>query len=193
MWKPYKACNICSLILNGDSELKKRIYDSTHFSPQGGGESLIAILATYGGTVTKGGVFTYPGLLNHVKKHQVLDDHMRIRRSTAALKEIKVDVPMLQAQVSPDEIYQEALSQGLDALQKGELKLTARDVLRAATDKANIDLKKKDQEFKLAEMIYHFSSGEASNATAYDRRIIEGQAATAYDAADITAGNLTTE
>lgn len=194
MWKPYKSCGVCKTIQLGDNELKQRIYNSTYFTPTGGGDRLLDIMESYGGTSTKGGVFTYPSLLNHVKKHQTLDDKDRIRRAKAIVEEIKSDPPsILNDFVKPEQVHNEVLAQGLQALQSGELKLTARDVLKAATDKANIDLKKKDQEFKLAEMIYHFSSGEASNAAKYDRRIIEGEAATAYNAADITAGNLTTE
>lgn len=193
MWKPSKKCNVCKTILSGDNELKQRIYNSTHFTPTGDGEGLLAILASYGGTPTSGGVFTYTSLRKHVKVHQTLDEKDRIRRAQAIVKEIAAEPPALNSFVKPEDVHNEVLSQGLEALKSGELKLTARDVLKAATDKANIDLKKKDQEFKLAEMVYHFASGEASNATAYDRRIIEGETATAYDAADITAGNLTSE
>ena len=194
MWKPYKSCNVCSLILNGDTQLKQDIYNSKYFTPTGDGKGLKTILAEYGGTANKVGVFSYISLLSHVKKHQTLDEKDRIRRAQAIVAEIKAEPPAeLQDFIKPEQVHNEVLKQGLEALHNGELKLTARDVLKAATDKANIDLKKKDQEFKLAEMVYHFASGEATNAAKYDRRIIEGETATAYDAADITAGNLNPE
>lgn len=190
MWKPNKQCKVCATILGGDTELKQRIYNSTYFTPQGGGDSLLDILADYGGSLEKGGVFTYVSITKHAKKHQVLDEKARIRRARALVEEVKAEPPALNEFVKPEQVHNEILSQGLAALQSGELKLTTRDVLKAATDKATIDIKKKDQDFKLAEMIYHFASGEASNAENYDRRIIEGETATAYDAADITASNL---
>lgn len=188
-------CKVCATILSGDNELKQRIYNSAFFTPNNGGETLREIHQAYGGSPNgKGGVFAYIALTKHCAKHQTLDDKDRIRRSQSIVKELKQEQAIaLQEIVKPEDVHNEVLSQGLEALKAGELKLTARDVLKAATDKANIDLKKKDQEFKLAEMVYHFASGEASNASAYDRRIIEGEAPTAYDAADITAGNLTTE
>lgn len=187
MWKPFKQCKVCSLILNGDNDLKQAIYNSTKFTPEGDGLSLKEIQRQWGDQ------FHYNAIVTHTKKHQTLDNRDRIRRNQAIVKEIKSEatLPAPIKATQPEEVWQEALSQGLESLKAGELKLTARDVLKAATDKANIDLKKKDQEFKLAEMIYHFSSGEASNATAYDKRIIEGEAPTAYDAADITARNIT--
>lgn len=190
MWKPNKACVVCRVILSGDKDLKKRIYNSTYFLPQGGGETLPDILKAYGGTMVKAGVFGYPSLLNHVKKHQTLDAAKQLQQSTEQLQTLQEAplAPMLSIQ--PEEVYQEAMKQGMEKLQAGELQITARDLLKAATDKATIDLKKKDQEFKLAEMVYHFASGEASNATKYDGRIIAGETATAYDAADITASNL---
>ncbi len=194
MWKPDKRCTVCRLILGGDSDLKKRIYQSTRFLPDGGGESLTDIFTSYGGNRTKtsstAGVFTYLSLANHCKKHQTLDTAKRIAMDPVALQAAKPAPVAVVESLQPEEIYQETMKQGLEALKNGELKLTARDVLRAATDKANIDLKKKDQEFKLAEMVYHFASGEATNAAQYDRRIIEGEAPTTYDAADLTARNL---
>lgn len=192
MWKPNKKCNVCSTILSGDNELKQRIYNSTVFTPNGGGESLREIYSAYGGTLKKSGVFSYTALSKHCINHQTLEEKDRIRRAQSIVRELKQETALTTTDlVKPEDVHNEVLSQGLEALKAGELKLTARDVLKAATDKANIDLKKKDQEFKLAEMVYHFASGEASNATAYDRRIIEGETPTAYDAADITAGNLT--
>lgn len=190
MWKPYKSCNVCRLILQGDKDLKKRIYNSTYFLPQEGGDSLLDILADYGGTSTKGGVFTYPSMLNHVKKHQTLDTAKKLAADTQSVINSTATAPAILPAIQPEEVYQEAMKQGMEKLQAGELQITARDLLKAATDKATIDLKKKDQEFKLAEMVYHFASGEASNATEYDRRIIAGETATTYDAADITARNI---
>lgn len=190
MWKPIKQCGVCRLILQGDKELKQRIFNSTYFMPMGGGETLVAIVESYGGTSKKAGVIGYQTLLNHVKRHQILDAPEQLRKSKEQLQTTTEQPLAPQLAIQPEEVYQEAMKQGMEKLQRGELQITARDLLKAATDKATIDLKKKDQEFKLAEMVYHFASGEATNATQYDRRIIEGQAATAYDAADITARNI---
>lgn len=190
MWKPNKACNVCRLILGGDSELKKRIYNSTRFTPDGGGDSLQDIYRAYGGTKQAQGVFSYQSLMKHCQNHQVLDQAKRMAADKTAVQQATASVPTIMPSIQPEEVYQEAMAQGMEKLKAGELQITARDLLKAATDKATIDLKKKDQEFKLAEMVYHFASGEASNATDYDRRIIAGETATAYDAADITARNI---
>ena len=74
MWAPHKRCNVCALILSGDSELQKRIYNSKYFNLTSG-ESLMKIQAAYGGQ------FHYNSLVTHVKKHQTVEDIDRVRRS----------------------------------------------------------------------------------------------------------------
>lgn len=192
MFKPNKKCNICRIILSGDNTLKKRIFTSTKFLGSNGGESLAAIRRDYGEQ------WSALSMTNHLKKHQALDKAQVARMHLAEpIKEQAPVVPQTTTDIvpssptAPDNIFDEIMGQGMEALKAGELKMTTRDVLTAAKNKADLDLKRKDQNIKMQEMIWHFASGEASNAGNYDRKIIEGETSTAYDAASVTADNLT--
>lgn len=142
-------------------------------------------------------------MTTHLKKHQTLDK-AQVARMHLATPNGSASVPseaslarppqndiVPATPTAPDNIFDEIMGQGLEALKAGELKMTTRDVLTAAKNKADLDLKRKDQNIKMQEMIWHFASGEASNAGNYDRKIIEGETSTAYDAASVTADNLT--
>jgi hypothetical protein len=193
MFKPQPQCKVCSVILSGDTDLKRRIFNSTKFLGASGNESLAAINRSYGNT------WSTVSMGNHVKKHQFLTKQ-DVARMHLAKKPADITIPpqpaseiVPTAPTAPDDVFGEVMSQGLEALKSGELKMTTRDVLAAAKNKADLDLKRKDQNIKMQEMIWHFASGEAANAGNYDRKIIEGETATAYDAAAITADNLTPE
>jgi hypothetical protein len=187
MWKPNQKCKVCALILNGDKELQRRIYGCKHFG-NAGGESFQDIADSYGGTITKFNI------AHHIKKHQNLTDADKVRRSTAAIASIQetrlvADQPVLKAR--PEDVWEQVLEQGLEDLKEGRIKISANNILKAAADKTTADLKKKDQELKITEMIWHFASGESNDSqTAYDRALLEGKAATDYDAAAITARSV---
>lgn len=184
MWAPNKRCNVCALILSGDSELQKRIYNSKYFNLTSG-ESLTKIQAAYGGQ------FHYNSLVTHVKKHQTVDDVDRVRRSTQNIA-IRQENKIVEArkEIKPDVVWEEVIEQGLEDLKEGRIKLTANHLLKAAADKSTAQLKRKDQDIKLSEMIWHFASGESNESRAYDKAIVEGETATSYNPAAVTAASV---
>lgn len=190
MWKPQKRCNICALIQSGDTELQKRIYASKYFHLTTG-ETLAAIQESYGGQ------FLYASLLRHVKKHQTVNDVDRVRKSADRIairqeKEI-TNFQKTNKPNDPDQVWNNIIEQGLKELEEGNIKLTANHLLKAAADKSTAQLKRKDQDIKLSEMIWHFASGESNESKQYDRKIIEGETPTAYNPAAITARSVDTQ
>ncbi len=184
MWAPNKRCNVCALILSGDSELQKRIYNSKYFNLTSG-ESLAKIQESYGGQ------FHYNSIVAHVKKHQTVGDVDRVRRSAkiiAARQENKI--VEARKDIKPDVVWDDVIEQGLEDLKEGKIKLTASHLLKAAADKSTAQLKRKDQDIKLSEMIWHFASGESNESRAYDKAIIEGETATGYNPAAVTAASV---
>lgn len=184
MWSPQKRCNVCALILSGDTELQKRIYNSKYFNVTRG-ESLMKIQAAYGGQ------FHYNSLVTHVKKHQTVDDNDRLRRSTQIIA-TRQENKIIEArkEIKPDVVWDDVIEQGLDDLKEGRIKLTANHLLKAAADKSSAQLKRKDQDIKLSEMIWHFASGESNESRAYDQAIIAGETSTSYNPAAITATSV---
>ena len=115
MWAPNKRCNVCALILSGDSELQKRIYNSKYFNLTSG-EPLVKIQAAYGGQ------FHYNSLVTHVKKHQTVEDIDRVRRSTqhiATRQENKI--VEARKEIKPDVVWEEVIEQGLEDLKEGRI------------------------------------------------------------------------
>ena len=184
MWRPNKRCRVCALILSGESELQKRIYNSKYFNLTTG-ETLIEIHRSYGGQ------FLYNSLTTHVKKHQTMDSIDRVRRSAQIIATRTENKAIQQkTDIKPDVVWEEVIEQGLEDLREGRIKLTANHLLKAATDKSTAQLKRKDQDIKLSEMIWHFASGESNESRAYDQQLIEGEAATSYNPAAITAASV---
>lgn len=184
MWAPNKRCNVCALILSGDSELQKRIYNSKYFNLTSG-ESLAKIQESYGGQ------FHYNSIVAHVKKHQTVGDVDRVRRS-AKIIATRQENKIVEARkdIKPDVVWDDVIEQGLEDLKEGKIKLTASHLLKAAADKSTAQLKRKDQDIKLSEMIWHFASGESNESRAYDKAIIEGETATGYNPAAVTAASV---
>jgi hypothetical protein len=184
MWQPNKRCRVCALILSGESELQKRIYNSKYFNLTTG-ESLIDIQRSYGGQ------FHYNSLMVHVKRHQTVENVDRVRRSAQIIAtRTENKIIKQKAEIKPDVVWEEVIEQGLEDLREGRIKLTANHLLKAASDKSTAQLKRKDQDIKLSEMIWHFASGESNESRAYDQQLIEGEEATSYNPAAITAASV---
>lgn len=76
---------------------------------------------------------------------------------------------------------------GMEQLTAGEMRLDSKDLLSAAKMKKEFALKEKDQELSMAAMMWHFASGENNESRNYDRRVVEGQTGTDFDAtAEVT-------
>jgi len=185
MYTPHPRCKICKLIKGGDKELYKRIANSSYFNPNGK-ESLIAIQREYK-------AFFAPEIIyRHVRKHQTYDGTESIKRSTTAIDRIAKQEIAKSQPIKPVEVWDEVLELAKQEMAEGKIKLNAGHLLKAAKDKSDFEFKKKDQEMKLAEMIYHFASGEANESGAYDRKIIEGETVSDFDPAVITSRSLDT-
>ena len=85
-------------------------------------------------------------------------------------------------------VWDEVISAAREGIKNGDIKLNANHLLKAAKDKTDYNIKKTGQKMQMMEMIAHFASGEYIGSTEYDRRLMEGETATAYNAAEITAG-----
>lgn len=168
MLKTHKLCNVCKAIKTND-KLLNRIYESGFYIA--GGESLKAIADDYPHK------FTYETLRNHCHKHQFMDEKDFSKRHLQNIAK-KAEVNIMKKQIDSRQVWDKVIEEGMLKLESGELSMKTADLLKAAKDKSDFDLKKKDQEIAMAEMIYHFASGENKESKTYDsRRIIEGQTA----------------
>lgn len=178
MLKLNKLCNVCRQIEN-NPKLTKDIYN-TKFFMKGSSVSLRALYEEY--TAAHGSQFSYEALLNHVKKHQFMsekDYNSRHLRQIANQAEKQI----LKKQIESSQVWDEVINQGMEKLSSGELNMKTADLLKAAKDKSDYELKTKDQELAFAEMMYFYASGENKESRAYDRRVIEGEAVEDFDAA----------
>lgn len=125
--------------------------------------------------------FSYDSLKNHVKKHQGLSaDDLSQRHLNNIVK--KAEKELVKKQIEAKDVWETILDLGHEQIKDGSIRLKASDVTRAAKDKSDHDLKVKDQEIAMIEMIYHFASGE-NEPTNYigrvdaNREIIEAEVA----------------
>jgi len=180
MLKLNKLCKVCDEVKE-NTKLLNRIYNSKYYL-KSSKESLLQLQEEYAD------VFSYRSLLNHVKKHQFMsegdykDRHLRKIASDAEKK-------ILKRQIESKEVWDEVISQGMEKLQSGELQMRTGDLLKAAKDKSDHEMKVKDQQLAMAEMMWFFASGENNESRSYDRRIVKGAAVTDFDPAEVTTGS----
>lgn len=170
MLKLNKLCNVCKQ-LELNPTLTKRIYN-TKFFTRGSSVSLKELWEDY--SAEHGSQFSYEALLNHVKKHQFMsekDYNSRHLRQIANQAEKQI----LKKQIESTQVWDEVIGKGMEGLAEGTLHMKTADLLKAAKDKSDYELKTKDQELAFAEMMYFFASGENNESRAYDRRVIEGE------------------
>lgn len=120
--------------------------------------------------------FSYRALMNHVKHHQFLSDEDFKERHLRDIAK-KAERQVLKRQIESSQVWDEVITQGMEKLQTGELSMKTADLLKAAKDKSDFELKTKDQELAFAEMMYFFASGENQSnlRKPYDRRFVEGE------------------
>lgn len=182
MLKKKKNCTVCQAITD-NPKIAEDIYSTNRFT-KSSKRTLRQLSEDYSDK------FIYTALLNHVKKHQYLSEEdfaARNLRDIAKSAERKI---LLKKMESVD-VWDEVIGEGMDKLKKGEMKLSAQDLLRAAKDKSDFQFKKADSELKLAEMVFFFASGENKQELSrpYDRRIIEGEESTDFDPTKRAPGN----
>lgn len=172
MLKPHKLCVVCKQI-EKNPKLLTDIYNSSFFM-KGSSVSLKDIYEDY--QQVHGAQFSYSALRNHVKKHQFMsekDFNNRHLRQIAS----QAEKQMLKKKIESVEVWDKVINQGVEMLENGELNMKTADLLKAAKDKSDFELKTKDQEMAFAEMMYFFASGENQTnlRKPYDRRFVEGE------------------
>lgn len=189
-FKLSSKCKICKLAAK-NKIFEQEIWNSKKFRPKSKeAKSLRQIATEYN--------VTYNSLVVHVRKHQNMKletynkkemDKIARRAVTRTIAEEKALVEKLGGP-SPTGVWDDVISQAMEQVKSGEIKLNANHLLKAAKDKSDFDIKKKNQDMAIMEMMWHFASGEATGSLEYDRRVIEGQKADDYDVADVVAGHL---
>jgi hypothetical protein len=151
MIKYNKQCKVCQEIKK-DKKLLEEIYASTAFDRS----STISLQSISDRNHDK---FSYDSIRNHVKKHQAITaEDLSEKHMQKIVK--KAEQNILKKRIESSDIWTSILDKGHEQLEEGTIRLRAGDVLRAAKDKSDYELKVKDQELAMIEMVYHFASGE---------------------------------
>lgn len=181
MLKTSKRCNVCRAVKD-NKRLINRIYNS-RFYMKTSGPSLLSIANEHTGQ------FTYQNLKNHVKKHQFINGEDYTKRHLNQISK-EAEQRILQHRIESNDVFNEVMSIGMEKLQKGEMYVKTSDLIAAAKHKKEFELKAKDQQIAMMDMIFHFASGENNESDAYDKRFIEGKTATDYDPSSELTGDI---
>lgn len=148
----YKSnCAVCKYIKK-NKKLADEIYKTTAYDKT----SKVSLLALH--KIYKDH-FSYDSLKNHTKKHQGLSaEDLSERHLNNIVK--KAEKELTKKKIESSNVWNDIMQLGHEKLEAGEMKISAQDMLRAAKDKSDYDLKVKDQELAMIEMVYHFASGE---------------------------------
>lgn len=163
MIKLDKRCKTCSRIkiekAKGSEKFLKRLYNSKAYNK--GGESLMNIAREVTNEDPFNGVLktTYQSLTKHCHFHQALTEDDLINSKVVRASKRK-DNEIVKELVQHRDVRQAFMDKGMEQLESGELKLTGATVIAAANKEADIELKQKDQQIKLMEMVAMFQSGE---------------------------------
>lgn len=179
-----KKCKVCNISIK-NKKVHERILNSKKFFPSSrDAETLKSISDDTG--------IDYVNLQRHVQRH--------IAQSPDELSEAEMDrivrrtekaavIQDYDAGARATDVWNEVIEKAKEGLKDGSMKLTANHLLKAAKDKSDYEIKKKNQDMAIQEMMWHFASGEALGSTEYDkRRIIEGEAPDTYDPTQVFAG-----
>lgn len=178
-------CDVCKLSLK-KKDLHQRILNSRKFFPSNKqAETIQAIADSY--------KIGYISLIRHIKNHvainpeEVLEAEMQRLANRADAQNKLEAMPTYSAGPVPTDVWNDVIEKAKEGLEDGTIKLTANHLLKAAKDKSDFEIKKKNQDMAIQEMMWHFASGEALGATKYDRRIIEGGTGEDYDPTSVFA------
>lgn len=188
-------CLVCQRAAHS-TRFHKDVINSRHFFPNN--KEALSLLE-----ISKQHNVNYNSLLRHIKNHVTIDPeeltNMEMERiATRQEKQSKLEEARSLGQVSqefgvvvktsPTDVWDEVIDKAREGISDGTIKLTANHLLKAAKDKSDYEIKKKNQDIAIQEMMWHFASGEAFASGNYDRKIIEGKEATDYDVTEISAG-----
>jgi len=174
MLKFTKNCKVC-VAVKDNKLLLEEIFNSKYYLKTRG-KSLLKIADEHRD------LFRYESLKNHVAKHQFISDVDFTNRHMAQMAQ-KAERQVIKQAIESKTVFDEIINQGMEELQSGNLSVDTKDLLQAAKLKKEFQLKEQDQELAMAEMMWHFASGENNRSEAYDRRVIEGEAVTSFDPA----------
>lgn len=179
MLKPHHSCKVCNEVKK-DKKLLNQLFETTAYLPN----SKTTLLSLY-----KSGYqdrFSYRALLTHTKKHQFLSQEDFDNKQLQKIVN-KSHQEIARRKIESVDVFDTVIDLGMEQLQAGEMRLDSKDLLSAAKMKKEFALKEKDQELSMAAMMWHFASGENNESRNYDRRVVEGQAGTDFDAtAEVT-------
>lgn len=171
MLKIQPKCRVCQAI-EKNPKLLQVIFNSAHYLS--GGKPLTMVARDYAED------FTYESLQGHVKKHQFMTQKEFNDRSLKNIAKKAQDKVMERAIDSYD-VFDKVINRGIDQLDDDSTRVKPADLIAAARYKKEFQLKEKDQELAMLDMIYHFASGENNESKSYDKRIIEGETVQDYD------------
>lgn len=159
----HKQCKTCERIRmekrKGSEKFLNRLYGSRAYNKDG--EGLLNIAREVTKEEPFNGVLktTYQSLTKHCKFHQAMTEDDLINSKIVRASKRK-DNEIVKEMVQHRDVRQEIMSKGLEQLETGKLKLTAASVVTAANKEADLEMKEKDQQIKVMEMIAMFQSGE---------------------------------
>lgn len=182
MIKTKVNCKVCQTIkaqpkgTNG-GRLAKRIYESRWFRPSSD-INLTDIAREYSDK------FTYESLINHCKKHQFLSEKDFNERHLRELSK-RAEKTLIKEAITSQHVWESVIGKGMNKLADGKMELTATNLLTAARDKSNYELKHADQQMAMMEMVFHFTSGENETYVGKEENhVIEGELATEEPSGD---------
>ena len=146
-----KRCTVCQTIEAGDVDLLRRIYRSSKFVA--GGESITQIAQDYTDK------FKYGALARHSSRHQTIHESDLKTSTLNKIAQNGANAAVL-AVVKHGDVRKLVMEKGYKQIKSGKIKLKASDVIKAAKDDADIELKTKDQGLQVMEMMMKFQSGE---------------------------------
>lgn len=153
-----KGCFVCNAVRK-DKRLRKRLHTSRYYNPH----SKDTLRQIQQDCALQGVHFTYLSLQNHVRKH---DPPINTTLGKALAKEIvktkiQLEKKQLKAEVleRPEELWKQVIKDAKFEMESGNIKPTLENALKAAKDYTDFMAKQKDQNMKLATMIWEFSSG----------------------------------
>jgi hypothetical protein len=155
MLKYKKNCNICKIV-KVDGKLLARIYETSFYVP-GSKDSLQRVARDHEG------YFSYPGLLNHAKKHQFIDS---AAYTDALMKtaDDKAQAGAVRKAVKAVDAVQRVIDIGMERLENEEINVDTNQLLRAGQIKLTQESKEKDQQLAMLDMMAHFISGESAGS-----------------------------
>lgn len=183
-YNPRKNCATC-IAIEKTPTLKARIYRSkAYLKNDKAAESLRSIAETYH--------LPYNSIMRHCKNHQTKTPEQIAQAEISRIAktaEEKTELQEKMAAVDATIVWDDVIKKGIMDLREGNIKLTANHLLKATKDKTDYDIKRKNQEMSMMQMIWHFASGAYTGGDQYDRRVVQGKEASGYDAASIFTGN----